>query len=438
MLFAVVFAASATPVFAISLKDMEQQATQYAEPGSPEWEAFRKAWSDYFLDLMPTENEPELLELLKTVPAENDAAGWHEFFQYGDLDVMYQELKRVSEKLDLRNPNLSVQEKNERLQEWYHDDFVYGPFGWGGGGRTENGYEYDCKTVALGWVALYRVAGIPATNIAMATSDVLGHTEAFYYMDGEWRRVKGSTSWTESFGLDYLLIETPVEIYNLFNANSVYIGKEAIEVGWPRSINDINEPWIDIIAETVMGQLLQQPMAYPERTLTRGEVAKLVCNYFGIVPMRSEAPFSDVPSSHKYARYIWAMSETGIMVGYGSGVFHPDDTLSMQEFAVIASRMVKFGKEERQGNLTKLEQNTGGAPKVFADADKIAAWAKPAVDEFSQFGVLQGDDRGRLSPTSVLDKTRFLVFMAKFEDRIGFFAYGDGGLSIHPDLYPLF
>jgi hypothetical protein len=455
VLFAVVFATSSAPVFAISNQEIGELAKQYADPDSAEWQEFRKAWSDYFLDFMPTEDQPELLERLKVVPDENDVAGWHEFFDHGDPDLMYQELKKVSEELDLRNPNLSLEEKVSRLQNW--EDFSYGPFGWGGGGREYNGYTYDCNTVTLGWMALYRVAGMPTANVILVTSKL--HTEAFYFLNNEWRRVKGRTSWTESFGLDYDTVRDVID--PLYKANKTYVGGEAVATGWPQSIDDINEPWIDIKMEVIMGLLLQQPMAYPERTLTRGEVAKLVCNYLGIVPMRSEAPFSDVPSSHKYVRYIWAMNRTGIMGGDAAGTFRPDDTLSMQEFAVIASRMLAFGKtrlleeynnlgakealfgvvldrEIYQRELAKLEPYPDSQPKVFADAGQIAVWAKSAVDEFSRFGILQGDNNGRLNPTVALDKTRFLVFMAKFEDRLGLFAYGDDGLSYTGDAFPLF
>jgi hypothetical protein len=465
--FVLVFVANITPAFAILPADILRQVKEQGveDSGSPEWLAFEKAWSNYFLDLMPTEDEPELLELLKIVPAENDVAGWHEFFGSGggDPDVMYQELQRVAKKLDLRNPSLSLHEKNDMLHEWleWGGEYIYGPFGWGSGGRTVDGYEYDCKTVALGDMALFRVAGIPATNVLLYFGPSL-HTEAVYFLDGKWRLTNRSSDWTDYFEL-YSPLQGPVDV--AFSPNDAYRGKEAMATGWPRSIDDINELWIDIPMETVMGALLQQPMAYPERTLTRGEVAKLVCNYFGMVPMRSEPPFSDVPSTHKYARYIWGVNRAGIMSGDGAGTFRPDDTLSMQEFAVIASRMVEYGKkrivadieatrikfdqpevtaetmkwvevdiEQKEADLARLNPPADRPAKIFADADKIAAWAKPAVDELSRFGVLEGDESSHLNPTAMLDKTRFLVFIAKFEYRLRLLS-GKGSLSPY---YPLF
>jgi hypothetical protein len=121
----------------------------------------------------------------------------------------------------------------------------------------------------------------------------------------------------------------------------------------------------------------------------------------------------------------------------------------MQEFAVIAKRVIQYGKERAIDRLNhfdeelsktefydlytpeeidsmlgsykkyvdKFEPPTGRQAKVFKDADKIASWAKSAVDELSQFGILEGNSDDYLNPTELLSKTRFLVFLYKFNQR---------------------
>ncbi|MDR2421030.1 MAG: S-layer homology domain-containing protein [Oscillospiraceae bacterium] len=467
-----VLAIGGQPAFAVVSDDtMWELVEEYASPGSPEWEAFRKAWSDYFLDLMPNKDEPELLELLKVAPTDiNDIEGWHEFFgenKTGTNDVMYQELKRVVTELDLDSPDLSLKEKADRIHGWTHKlGFSHTPFGWGLGGQTVDGVQYGCTNVAEGLVALFRVAGMPATNVR-ATDN---HTEAYYYLDGEWRKAKSGVVWGESFEKGFG-VRSSVSITSGYNA--AYRGKDSVSGLF--SIDDINESWIILEQEAIMGSILQRPIAHPERTLTRGEVAKLVCHYFGMVPMRNEKIFSDVELTHPNSRYIWGVNRAGIMSGDGDGAFRPDDTLSMQEFAVIASRMIEYGREklaadlerqktdsaeiianmpqellasaiESQGEIVKkkemelarLNQPADRPAKVFADSDQIAAWAKPAVDELSRFKILQGDNNGRLDPTVALDKTRFLVFMAKFELALGLSFFSPMLSGSYGDSYPLF
>jgi hypothetical protein len=200
-----------------------------------------------------------------------------------------------------------------------------------------------------------------------------------------------------------------------------------------------------------MLRLLRKPYAYPEEKLTRGMVAKLLCNYLGTVPMKNDQVFSDVPVSHDYSPYIWAMNRLGIMNGNGDGTFRPDSELSMQEFAVMAERLIQYEKAKAV-ELSKNWRDTnpfmdvytpeeiadidaeykkraeegfdppvGSLPKIFADNNQIASWAKPAVDEFSRWGILEGDSSGsssHLHPTEPLSKTRFLVFLYKFDQKL--------------------
>jgi hypothetical protein len=222
---------------------------------------------------------------------------------------------------------------------------------------------------------------------------------------------------------------------------------------------DLNETWIDVQAERFILNLLRQPYAYPEKKLTRGEVAKILCNFIGTVPMKNDQIFSDVQVSHDYSSYIWVMNKLGIMGGIGDNKFNPDAELTIQEFAVMAMRVLEYRNEEiakqSADELKEIESNptdwppdlqytqdvvrrlkekvdwktrianiSSSTPIVFADNAKIASWAKPAVDEFSKFGILQGnsaDSNSRLNPTEALSKTRFLVFMFKFEEKLKLF-----------------
>jgi hypothetical protein len=168
--------------------------------------------------------------------------------------------------------------------------------------------------------------------------------------------------------------------------------------------------------------------------------------------MRNEQVFSDVPTSHRYSKYIWAMNKLGIMNGVGGGKFNPDSELSMQEFAVMATNIIQWEKakaveiaatwkdtnslidEYKPEEIAQIDADyrkraeegytlpADGryTSKVFADDDQIATWAKAAVDELSAWGILQGDSSGsnsRLNPTEALSKTRFLVFLYKFDQK---------------------
>jgi hypothetical protein len=470
---ALLIAVGVQPVFAASVSDqMKEQAGGSDE--SAEYYAFTKMWSEYFLDFLPTDAEPEALKLLVNMPEENATLEvWRDYFSSvkdENVSIWRDEIFRIARKLDLMNPSLSQTEKAKRIAaNALTADWFSGPF------RGTDLLDSACGSRAQGLCALYRLSEIPALGVRSSLNSS-GHIEAYCYLDGEWRVAAEWSSFDlDGNGLTRGLIDYNKDLWQTSMidgalggftwAGTAYYAPSILEddpVSFqvePRQsvmeIIDIDESWIDRArTEYFMFKLLQKPFAYPEQKLTRGEVAKLLCNYIGAAPMRNEQVFADVPTDHKYARYIWAMNRLGIMNGNGDGTFRPDSELSMQEFAVVANSVIQWGKAEavKQANSwrdtnpymdeyspeeiaridagykKKAEEgftpSVNSTPRVFADSAEIASWAKPAVDELSRWGILQGDSadaNSRLRPTELLSKTRFLVFMAKFDEKLHLF-----------------
>jgi hypothetical protein len=282
------------------------------------------------------------------------------------------------------------------------------------------------------------------------------HESPFFYADGKWRSCnEGYDCTVEEYFVKYGIADSTVHSYA-----TVYFNEDVRA----DTVLDINESWITTPQKSFMFYLIHKPFAHPEQKLTRGYVAKLVCHYLGIVPMKNEQIFSDVPFSHEYSSHIWAVNKLGIMTGNGNGTFTPDNELSIQEFAVMAARIAERFCEQRatdaRNSLVKIENDPVGyppdsrytenakktlrsliewrvyalsEPKIFADANKIAQWAKPSVDELSKFGILQGDNNSYLDPAGPLSRTRFLVFMAKFDEKFDLFAGPSYGIPLFGD-----
>lgn len=70
----------------------------------------------------------------------------------------------------------------------------------------------------------------------------------------------------------------------------------------------------------------------PEATITRAEMAKIVCEALGYYGISSDkTPFDDVDSNHWAADYINAAANLGIICGYGDGRFGPEDTVTYEQ-----------------------------------------------------------------------------------------------------------
>ena len=70
----------------------------------------------------------------------------------------------------------------------------------------------------------------------------------------------------------------------------------------------------------------------PETTITRAEMAKIVCETLGYYGMGSDkTPFDDVEPKHWAAGYINTAASLGIINGYGNGKFGPEDTVTYEQ-----------------------------------------------------------------------------------------------------------
>ena len=70
----------------------------------------------------------------------------------------------------------------------------------------------------------------------------------------------------------------------------------------------------------------------PEATITRAEMAKIVCEALGYYGMGSDkTPFDDVEPKHWAAGYINTAASLGIINGYGNGKFGPEDIVTYEQ-----------------------------------------------------------------------------------------------------------
>jgi hypothetical protein len=506
-LLTISLAASAAPVFAAERPVPEQGTAEYLDfisktpqeqmeyiaggKDTPEYRQFIAMYVDQLLTHLPSEPEGVLTYL----PAQSDEWSWKKFFgSQPDYQIIRDEAYRIAKELDLGNPNLSQQEKASRIDGWAGGEkgkkgellntngevpagdpwivteglnvYHAGPLI--NHNRNINGVNYDCDSRAAGLLILYRTAGIPACYVgSLVYSKAVGHVEAGYYLNGVWWVTAG-----RNYGdgqpinlVDYTVNPTGAsdEEYLIGPSwNKDYAYRLATGVVKPDPtgqkdtiydfIIDLNVSWIrpNVEEDFMNYNLFYSQFIHNEMPLTRGDVAKLLCNYLNVAPMRNEQVFLDVELSNSNSCYIWAVNRMGIMTGDSDNRFHPNNQLTMQEFAVVAARIVDWGgqrlsdliagsngkrttslmttPEQRLNNLRAAE--SAGSPKTFADASKIASWAKPAVDKLSSLGILSGDGNGYLKPTDTLDRLRFAILLYKLD--VNFGKHGEGlitGLS---------
>lgn len=111
--------------------------------------------------------------------------------------------------------------------------------------------------------------------------------------------------------------------------------------------------------------------------ITRAQFAEIACNMLNKVKPLPEADatkkFSDTDSEK-----IMRLAAAGIVNGKDDALFAPEDTLTLEETAVMAMRMADYA-----GATLPTVKSVGDA--------SVAAWARPAVESLRVTGILAED-----------------------------------------------
>ena len=129
----------------------------------------------------------------------------------------------------------------------------------------------------------------------------------------------------------------------------------------------------------------------PRETLTRGMIAQILYAWEGKPEEMGTGAFADVSAGAWYAPGVnWAQAN-GIVAGMGGGRFAPDSPLTREQLAAILYRYAQYkGWDVRPGANASLT--------AYGDADRISAYAVPALEWACGSGLISGRGDGILAP----------------------------------------
>ncbi|WP_301859315.1 S-layer homology domain-containing protein [uncultured Megasphaera sp.] len=119
---------------------------------------------------------------------------------------------------------------------------------------------------------------------------------------------------------------------------------------------------------------------YPDKVMTRGEVAQLVYETAASLPLVNP-DFKDVQPGQA-GDAIAAVAAQGILSGYADGSFQPDKAVTREEFADVVYRYLQYC------HLADAD----GAVSPYADEDTVAAVYQKAVSVLHSKNLMTGPD----------------------------------------------
>lgn len=139
----------------------------------------------------------------------------------------------------------------------------------------------------------------------------------------------------------------------------------------------------------------------PERQVTREEFVKMLVMQFEL-PLSEDVVFSDVEKEKWYAPYISAAVKQGFVAGQGD-VFGVGQALTRQDAAVMINRIMGYGES--------------GTDTTFLDNDSISDYAKSAVFNLNQKGIINGYGNGSFAPQNYLSRAEAAVLLNNLLER---------------------
>lgn len=107
--------------------------------------------------------------------------------------------------------------------------------------------------------------------------------------------------------------------------------------------------------------------------------------------------FSDI-AEHWAEVYIKQAVSDGIVTGYPGGTFRPNRTVTRAEFAVMLINALKLQGE--------------GAALTFIDTANIGSWARKAVAQAVQAGIISGYEDGSFRPDAEITRVEMVMMLA--------------------------
>lgn len=151
----------------------------------------------------------------------------------------------------------------------------------------------------------------------------------------------------------------------------------------------------------------------PDAGMTRAMLATVIGRLYersfcGIAPA-APAGFTDCDEASYYAKYVAWAAENKIIIGYGNGLFGPEDLVTREQLAAILYRFaLNFGF--LPGNMDIVLQ--------YPDAESISDYAKTAALYCQSTGILSGRDGGLFVPKETATRAEVAAVLQRLIESI--------------------
>lgn len=142
----------------------------------------------------------------------------------------------------------------------------------------------------------------------------------------------------------------------------------------------------------------------PDVPMTRAMLAAVLYRVDGSPPVTAGTDFTDAAGGAWYNSAVSWASGSGILSGYGNGLFGVDDPVTREQAAAVLWRYAR-------------SPEFGTTGEAFADGASISTWALTAVNWAKANGIMNGKTGNRFDPKAELTRGETAVLLHRYLGR---------------------
>lgn len=146
----------------------------------------------------------------------------------------------------------------------------------------------------------------------------------------------------------------------------------------------------------------------PNAPLTRAMIVTILYRMAGSPSASGSSDFTDVAAGKWFAKAVAWAAANGIVNGYGSGLFGPNDPVTREQLAAILYRYAVYGGM----TAVTLEENLGS----FADTAQLSAYAIQAMNWAVSQGLINGSG-SNLVPKAQATRAQVAAIIHRYLER---------------------
>lgn len=168
-------------------------------------------------------------------------------------------------------------------------------------------------------------------------------------------------------------------------------------IKYRKSFRDTAGHWAQADVELLASKLVVQGMAEdrfaPDQDVTRAEFAALLVRSLGLPLSETAVPFKDVQAGDWFYGAVATAVKAGLIEGFEDASFQPGAKITREQMAVMIARALKAaGGAPKAGSAAALE--------AFRDKSAVSSWAKEALIQSLETGLMNGMTESTLEPAN--------------------------------------